>query len=70
MKKYEVDVLWTMIVPTKFSKVIYANSEEGALEVAKKAANCFDFEDWRKGSDLDEDIYSGDYYGISVTEVK
>lgn len=69
MKKYEVNVLWTMIVPTYFSSVIYANSEEEAMMMAKKAADSNAFEEWEKHNATNENIYFEEYSEITVKKV-
>lgn len=58
-----------MIVPTKFSTVVFAENKEDAKHIAKKAANSMDFENWNKSNATNENIYFEEYNEIKISEI-
>ncbi len=69
MKRYEATVIWKMIVPTKFSTVIFAVSEEEAKQIAYKAVKIMDFENWHKSNSTNENIYFEEYNEIKISNI-
>jgi hypothetical protein len=69
MRKYEVNVVWTMLVPTNFKKIIIANEERDVLKIVAREVDGWAFEDWEKSNASTENIYFEEYNEIKISKI-
>lgn len=68
-QRFELNITWTMLVPTNFKRIILANDIQDALTMANIEAKRFSFEDWEKSNTSTENIYFEDYNEIKITKI-
>ena len=69
MRKYEVNVVWTMLVPTNFKKIIIADEERDVLKIVAREVDGWAFEDWEKSNASTENIYFEEYNEIKISKI-